>query len=197
MAALGALILAGGQNLRMGGDPKVLLTDGSGVRFLDSLCRALDSFPEKLLSTNTPALARGTDLVPVADQCPGQGPLGGLAAALAQCRSDGLVTVACDMPRFTPEAAAYLAGFSGRGWSAWAFRDRQGRLHPLCGVYMKSCLPAVQAALRAGERRAGALFRAVGGHGLPLEEAGLEEDVVCNVNTPLQLARLRQGRSPE
>ena len=55
---LGALILAGGQNRRMGGSPKALLPNGSGALILDGLRAAFAGFDEKLLSTNTPELAR-------------------------------------------------------------------------------------------------------------------------------------------
>ena len=41
---IGALILAGGINSRMGGTPKGLLTNAEGVRFIDILADSL-SFP--------------------------------------------------------------------------------------------------------------------------------------------------------
>lgn len=91
---LGALILAGGQNRRMGGSPKALLPNGSGARILDGLRAAFAGFDEKLLSTNTPELAAGTGFAPVPDAQPGMGPLAGLAAALSACQSDGLVVAA-------------------------------------------------------------------------------------------------------
>ena len=72
---LGALILAGGQNRRMGGSPKALLPNGSGALILDGLRAAFAGFDEKLLSTNTPELAAGTGFAPVPDARPGMGPL--------------------------------------------------------------------------------------------------------------------------
>lgn len=156
---LGALILAGGQNRRMGGSPKALLPNGSGALILDGLRAAFAGFDEKLLSTNTPELAAGTGFAPVPDARPGMGPLAGLAAALSACQSDGLVVAACDMPCFDRAAAEFLASFADQGWPAWALRDRAGRLHPLCGVYTKQCLPAIQAALAAGEHRVGWLLQ--------------------------------------
>ena len=156
---LGALILAGGQNRRMGGSPKALLPNGSGALILDGLRAAFAGFDEKLFSTNTPVLAAGTGFAPVPDARPGMGPLAGLAAALSACQSDALVVAACDMPCFDRAAAEFLASFADQSWPAWALRDRAGRLHPLCGVYTKQCLPAIQAALAAGEHRVGRLFQ--------------------------------------
>lgn len=190
---LGALILAGGQNRRMGGSPKALLPNGSGARILDGLRAAFAGFDEKLLSTNTPELAAGTGFAPVPDARPGMGPLAGLAVALSACQSDGLVVAACDMPCFDRAAAEFLASFADQGWPAWALRDRAGRLHPLCGVYTKQCLPAIQAALAAGEHRVGRLFQSVGGQAISLEGTSLPDAVVCNVNTPEELKELLQS----
>lgn len=190
-AALGALILAGGRNRRMSGDPKALLTDGAGIRFLDRLAAAFEDFEEKLLSTNEPLPAQGTGFTPVADRVPGQGPLGGLAAALTVCRSGGLVTAACDMPLFSKELAGYLASYADRGWGAWAVADRGGRLHPLCGVYTKACLPAIQAALAGGEHRVGMLFRALDGRVLSLADTPFGDELLCNINTPQELSAIR------
>ena len=99
---LGALILAGGQNRRMGGSPKALLPNGSGALILDGLRAAFAGFDEKLLSTNTPELAAGTGFAPVPDARPGMGPLAGLAAALSACQGTFLPdAVVCNVN--TPE----------------------------------------------------------------------------------------------
>ena len=166
---LGALILAGGQNRRMGGSPKALLPNGSGALILDGLRAAFAGFDEKLLSTNTPELAAGTGFAPVPDARPGMGPLAGLAAALSACQSDGLVVAACDMPCFDRAAAEFLASFADQGWPAWALRDR------------------------AGEHRVGRLFQSVGGQAISLEGTFLPDAVVCNVNTPEELKELLQS----
>lgn len=73
---IGGLILAGGQNRRMGGLHKAALRDSAGVRFLDRIAGAMGSPAERLLSTNTPALAEGTAFTPVPDRFPDTGPLG-------------------------------------------------------------------------------------------------------------------------
>ena len=127
---LGALILAGGQNRRMGGSPKALLPNGSGALILDGLRAAFAGFDEKLLSTNTPELAAGTGFAPVPDARPGMGPLAGLAAALSACQSDGLVVAACDMPCFDRAAAEFLASFADQGWPARAASTRSAASTP-------------------------------------------------------------------
>ena len=103
------------------------------------------------------------------------------------------MVAACDMPCFDRAAAEFLASFADQGWPAWALRDRAGRLHPLCGVYTQQCLPAIQAALAAGEHRVGRLFQSVGGQAISLEGTSLPDAVVCNVNTPEELKELLQS----
>ena len=83
----GVVILAGGRSRRMG-TCKALLTI-EGETMLSRLTRQLDDFQEKLLSTNTPALAEGLPLTPVPDFYPGAGPLAGLHAEDALVCRDG------------------------------------------------------------------------------------------------------------
>lgn len=186
---LGALILAGGEGRRMGCLPKALLT-ADGVSFLSRLTDALSGFHERILSTNHPGLTADSGLLSIPDRQKGLGPLGGIASALSVCESDGLLVVACDMPMVTAEFAAFLASFANRGWPAWACRDRQGRLHPLCGVYRKCCLPAITEYLTNGGRRVGPLFERVGGQAVCLADTPFPDSVLLNINTPEQLALL-------
>ena len=188
---IGGLILAGGQNRRMGGLPKAALRDSAGVRFLDRIAGAMGSPAERLLSTNTPALAEGTSFTPVPDRFPDTGPLGGIASALLFCRSDGLLTVSCDVPLVTPELFDFLRSFQDRGWPAWAVEDRTGRLHPLCGVYTKECLSLLLSQLDQGQRRVTRFFQSVGGQVVSLAGTSIPDTALANVNTPEEWDRLR------
>ena len=188
--AIGCLILAGGQNRRMGGRPKAALRDSAGVRFLDRIAAAMGSPDERLLSTNTPALAEGTAFTPVPDRFPGAGPLGGIASALLACRSDGLLAVSCDVPLVTPELFSFLLSFRDRGWPAWAVEDRTGRLHPLCGVYMKDCLPLLLSQLEQGCRRVTQFFYSADGQVVSLADTSIPDTALSNINTPEDWNRL-------
>ena len=155
----GALVLAGGRARRMGGRNKALLLLEERT-FLARLDAAFSGFEEKWLSTGTPALAEGTGFLPLADEIPDRGPLEGLRVALSRCRGEGLVVAACDMPLFPGALAHALAEALGER-EALVCRDRAGGLHPLCGIYRKSCLPAIQAQLDAGDFRVRRVLAAV------------------------------------
>ncbi len=188
MEEFGALVLAGGQARRMGGRSKALLLLEQRT-FLARLEESFAGFEEKLLSTNTPALAAGTDFLPVADRFPDRGPLEGLGAALALCRSDALVVAACDMPLFPAGLAHALLGALGDR-DALVCRDRAGGLHPLCGVYRKNCLPAIDAMLSGGDFRVRRVLERVNSGEFLLNGTPFPDRVLTNVNTPEELARL-------
>lgn len=151
----GAVILAGGHSRRMG-TCKALLEIG-GESMLARMTRQLDGFEERLLSANDPALAAGLPVTLVPDIYPGAGPLAGLHAALSAAESGMLFCVPCDMPHFTPALPRLLlARYSGE--DALVCRDSTGRLYPLCGLYAKTVLPALEEQLRGGRHRVSELL---------------------------------------
>jgi len=107
------VVLAGGQSRRMGRD-KALLRLDDGRTLLERTVRVLRtmglddvllsvSSPERALAlrTTVPAVAA---LPIVADDTPGRGPLGGLAAALRARPGHAVLLVACDLPHLDSHA---------------------------------------------------------------------------------------------
>lgn len=187
---IGGLVLAGGRALRMEGQDKALLRLENEC-FLHRLSRTLEGFEELFLSTNQPALAEGTPFVPVPDRVQGRGPLEGICAALTICKCSGLLVAACDMPLFS-QALAQSLSIAAQGQRAVACVDRQGRLHPLCGVYMKVCLPEMEAAITSKNFRMTQVFRAVGGVPFYLKGTPFPDSVLTNINTPEEFAALTE-----
>ncbi|RKJ57824.1 molybdenum cofactor guanylyltransferase [bacterium 1XD42-1] len=188
MNSFGGLVLAGGKGKRMGGCQKALLPF-QGHTFLQHLEAAFSGFDELLLSSNDPALAAGTRFQVVMDEKPGQGPLEGLRAALSICKSDGLVVTTCDTPLFSSTLAQLLME-ACQGCSAVACMDRKGRLHPLCGVYRKACVPVIEAALSEGIFRVQEVFQQAGGIIFPLAGTEIPDETLYNVNTQEEFAAL-------
>lgn len=188
---IGALILAGGQNSRMGGQHKALL-EWNGRTYLEYLEDAFAAFDEKIISTGVAALAEGTDFLAVPDEISGQGPLGGLSTALSVCRSNALVVCACDMPFVTAELTAFLAGQARLHpeAKAIAIRDRSGRLHPLCGVYKKEAAAIIHESLMQDESRMIRVFRKLEGLEIALAETTFPDRILANVNTPEEMEAL-------
>lgn len=160
------LILAGGASSRMG-RPKALLPFGPErlierqVRLLRPLCQEL------LIVTNDPDSFAFLGLPLVGDRAPGQGPLAGLEAGLAAASQPMALGVACDMPFLTEEVVTALYDLVvGRPVGAGAPAETNPHAgsplvavprtpagpEPLCALWRREALPAIQGALAAGQR---------------------------------------------
>lgn len=186
----GALILAGGKGRRMGGQNKALLQLEQRT-FLSRLEYALSDFEEKLISLQDDSWLGDSTFVPVLDQATDRGPMEGLRRALLSCRSDALLVVACDMPLFSKSLANALVQASD-GFDAVICQDRTGKLHPLCGIYSRQCLPAMDALIAQGNYRVNEIRKMVSSTVFSLEDAVLPDALLTNVNTPEALLSLHQ-----
>jgi molybdopterin-guanine dinucleotide biosynthesis protein A len=183
-----AAILAGGRANRCGGrDKGSLLVEGRSI-----LARQLD----ELSQLTSDILIVGADRVPtssllnlaavrpVQDRVPGQGPLGGLEAALTAARHDVVVVVACDMPFVTAKLLAHLLSCVG-DVDAVVPRTERG-YHPLCAVYTRRCRDAIQRRLASGQLAVRGLFEDVQVRFVDASEIARFGDpcrLLANVNT--------------
>lgn len=191
--ACSAVILAGGRSRRMG-RCKALLPLG-GETLLARLVGRLSAFPEVLISANDPALGAGLPARVVADRFPDAGPAGGLHAALTAAKLPFALCVPCDLPNFSAAAAACLLGAFPPDADALVCVDGAGRVHPLCGIYARSALPAIGEQLANRRFRVMELLRRLDCR--YLSTAGLLPDsVFYNVNTPQAYRRLLEGARP-
>ena len=188
------VILAGGGATRYGGRPKGL-ERVAGRRIIDRVAGALRAVSDDLLLVaNAPDAGSWLPGVrTVRDVREGEGALGGLHAALAQAGTD-ILLVAWDMPF---ASGALLGAMRARGEAEGldavlpeSDGSRRG-VEPLCAWYAAACLPAVTAALEAGDRRVIAFHDAVRVGRVPLAEVvrfGDPARLFANVNTPEELA---------
>jgi molybdopterin-guanine dinucleotide biosynthesis protein A len=150
-----AIILAGGSSTRMGHDKALLSLDGQSL--LDTIVAELrPHFADVLISARGPKDGYPAGVRVIGDRQPGEGPLAALASALAASEHDINFVRACDIPDMNTDLVCRMLRLA-RG--ADIVVPRAGdRPEPLYAVYRKSVLPATDAALAAGERRAGAIF---------------------------------------
>lgn len=184
----GTLILAGGKGRRMGGQNKALLQLEQKT-FLSRLEEALSGFEEKLISLQDDSWLGDSAFSPVFDEVTDRGPIEGLRRGLARCRSDALLVVACDMPLFSEELAKALIRES-EDLDVLICRDREGKLHPLCGVYSKQCLPAIESLIAQGDYRVRNLLKMVPSGFFSLDDSDFFDALLSNVNTPEALTAL-------
>lgn len=201
-------ILAGGQSRRYG-SPKALAEVG-GVRIIDRVVAALRQVtPDLILSANEPDLFADLGLPTYTDEQPGLGALGGIHTALVRAHEagrPGILAVACDMPFPSLPLLRELrhTAFDAPNTPSpdVVIPESHGRrgIEPLFAAYGVRCLPAIDAAIRDGDRRM------IGFHGrvvvtrLPLERVASLCDpdrTFLNVNTPAERDRAEALGEPD
>jgi molybdopterin-guanine dinucleotide biosynthesis protein A len=160
------------------------------VRQLTRLRSAADQF---IVITNRPEDYAFLNLPLFSDLLPGTGLLGGLYTALRTASTPLLAVVACDMPFLQPDLIAAQRDLLLRESADVVVpRSPQG-LEPMHMLYQReACLPAVRAAIEAGERRMISWFSAVRVREMSPDEVALIDPQFhsfINVNSPEEFQR--------
>lgn len=145
-----AIILAGGDSQRMGGDKASVLLGGQTL--LQRVIVAMQQvFPHVIVSVrqlrpeiNLPQVCDGH----IGEGKQGGGPLAGLVAGLDRITTPWAFVVACDMPFVAPAMVELLAGY--RINCQAVVPVVQGHPQPLAAFYAGSCLGKLRAHLVGG-----------------------------------------------
>lgn len=181
-------ILAGGRATRLGGRDKAWL-QRDGRAQVEYVVAALGPLASQVLvsANRSPARYAAIGLETVADRAPDRGPLGGLHALAAACRTPWLLTVPVDVARADPGAAARLLAAPEPAYVV----DEDG-VQPLFACWPAAALVAAAAEALDEDRLAvQALQRRLGMRALAM--AGR----LGNLNTPADLAAAGIAPDPE
>jgi molybdopterin-guanine dinucleotide biosynthesis protein A len=181
---LTGLVLAGGASQRMGRDKALLELDGRSL---------IQIVVERMAQVCSEVLIVSGDVEPyiglgapvVEDRFQDVGVLGGLHAGLRAASDELTLAVGCDMPFLNPGLLRAFADWA-EGYDVALLRQGE-HVEPLHGAYRRTCLPAMEAAIRAGERRIISFFPQVRVRYITLEEVAPIDphlDSFRNVNTP-------------
>lgn len=141
------IILAGGRSSRMRSD-KALLRIGDET-MLQHTVGILEALVDSVLIVGR-ADDQMTTAIAVPDDCPGTGPLGGLATGLRHMRSPHALVVAVDHPYLNTDVLRYLQQRLEYYDAAVPIVD--GQPQPTHAVYGRHCLPMVEQHLGRGQR---------------------------------------------
>jgi molybdenum cofactor guanylyltransferase len=181
-------ILAGGRSTRMGTNKAVL--EFGGQRLIEGLLQKIRPlFPEVLIIANESAPYADLDVPVFPDRIPDTGSLGGIYTAVNHSAFPQTFCIACDMPLANPAVIAYLRD-QAPGYDVVVPRTEEG-YQPLHAVYSQTCLPRMEAMIRAGSLKIDRLFPSVRVRTVEAEELRpLDPSLRCfvNVNTREELA---------
>ena len=149
-------ILAGGASSRFGRD-KALVEIG-GLSMLERMIRLLRA------ATKEVKLVVGRDdykkfgLESVADQWPGEGPLGGIITALedatrSAAKSEWNLILSCDMPFLTKEWLSFLLRRAEASTAEVILPRSASGPEPLCACYRNRAAAKLRKAFEAGTRK--------------------------------------------
>jgi molybdopterin-guanine dinucleotide biosynthesis protein A len=149
------IVLAGGENKRMGMDKAFLKLDGIPMiehvlRSLKAVCRDI------IIVTNSPRAYEAYEATVVTDAFDMRGPLTGIYSGLQKSADEYNFVVACDMPFLNPDLMAYMAGLA-EGYDI-VVPALGNMFEPLHAVYRKGLVPVIEAQIMQRRQRIRELF---------------------------------------
>ena len=187
-ADITALILAGGRGSRMGGQDKGLLPF-RGTCLAGAVLDGIRPHVGAVLvsaNRNLDDYARLGAAV-VRDSLPGhQGPLAGILAGLEHAATPYLLTLPCDGPFFGPGLVARLSAALSASAAEVAVAHDGERLQAAYALLERRLLPALRAALEAGERRTQGWYRSLNWTQVDFSD---QPGWFLNLNTPEDYGR--------
>lgn len=184
------LVLAGGHSRRMGADKALLpwrgatmLAHSAGI--LDELCAST-----YIVSSHSRHALAGIPRVP--DLYPDKGPLGGILTGFQYCPTAWVMVLACDMPLMSARLLSRLTALADDAANAVLFRQ-ESRFQPLAGLYHRSAVPVLSAALREDRLSLQKIIPLLQVHIHPVDrnfDPQLDR-ALTNVNTPEEWAALQ------
>jgi molybdopterin-guanine dinucleotide biosynthesis protein A len=180
------IILAGGENKRMGVDKAFLKV--AGMPMIEHVLLALGSVVHQIIIvTNSPERYGGYDVKVVSDRLDRRGPLTGIYSGLFVSDSEYNIVVACDMPFLNAGLLSYMLE-QAQGYEA-VVPLRGEQTEPLHAVYSKKLLSVMEKQIGEDDRRIQSLFVRAKVRYVTEEEINRfdpERRSFINLNTPQQ-----------
>lgn len=178
-------LMAGGQSTRMGTDKGLLPFMGRpmALYILDQVANLSEDI---FIVSNKPDDYRQIAGNIHPDKITGIGALGGIHAALTYAHYGLCLVLACDMPFISKDLIGYLVERT-EGVDAVIPDLGDNKLEPFRALYRQTCLPAVEAAIEAGQRKAVSFLPQVKARYInkaELERLNPSLDTFLNINTP-------------
>ncbi len=184
-----AVILAGGQGRRMGGQDKGLLEFG-GRLIIEILIEALQSQQLNIVINANRNLStyQSYGYPVIGDELKDfQGPLAGFASTMAEVKSNYILTLPCDSPLLADNFGARFIETHNREQTSICVAHDGNRLQPVYALIDTSLLDDLNRFLQSGERK---IDRWYAQHDYSTVDFSGEVTMFENINTPEDRERL-------
>ncbi len=185
-----AVILAGGQGRRMGGQDKGLIEiDGRAIVqiLIEKLRR--QSLPILVNANRNQQLYAAFGEAVVSDQIDNyQGPLAGFASAMSQVNSDYILTMPCDSPLLIDDYADRFITAQASANAAICVAHDGERMQPVHALIRVDLLDSLLEFLDSGDRK---IDRWYAKHKPELVDFSDSAGMFANINTPQDQQRLQ------
>lgn len=158
-------VLAGGRSTRMGRD-KALLPWNDRPLLVHMLSLVESATGTAIVLGSHTRYSAICDAVCWDDLRPGLGPMGGLETALTRTQADWNLVVSIDTPGVKPATLEALVHVASRTIAevivvcdSPSADHVAGQVHPLCAIYHRRCLSAVEDSIRQGDLRVMSLLK--------------------------------------
>jgi molybdopterin-guanine dinucleotide biosynthesis protein A len=195
---ISGFVLAGGQSSRMGQDKALIEFNGQSQLFrslalLKPLCETTTIIGPR---ARYASLELGVGIIEDAvEPC---SPLGGILTGLRQSAHEHSLFLACDLPLMTSRFLNYLvsAGLT-EGADVVVPVDGSGEYEPLCALYSRQCLPAIEASITAEQFEVSRFYESVAklrviGTG-EIRHFSPDFRIFTSLNTPEELEAVKQA----
>ena len=195
---IGALILMGGKNSRMGGNNKGMLKYKEKT-FLDCIIDIFDNFDNIYISVNNKIFDEyvekyeSENIHIVKDIYQEIGPMGGIYSVLKCCKEKYLFVIACDMPLMSKEFVQAFCDKFERDADLFMTCNEGGKLMPLGAIYSKDLLLDMEVLIKDKKYKLIELIPNNKFKKINLKELGFTDRVYHNINTPEEYKELIQS----
>jgi molybdenum cofactor guanylyltransferase len=184
MSTTTAFILAGGRSSRMGSDKALLRVGEQSLlqRALLTASQAADTV--RIVGPGERYAAFGEMVEDIFRDC---GPLGGIHAALRSTSTASNLMLSVDLPMMSSTFLRWLLQQAEMSSALIVVPDAAGGPQPLCAIYRRDALDAMEDALKRGEYKIGGLFSQLPTRMIAEQEIvanGFSTAIFQNINTP-------------
>ena len=181
MMEIGAVILAGGKSSRMGEDKGLITYKGKPM--VQWSIEAVAPITSKIVIVSSNPSYQKFNVPVIEDQIPDQGPLGGIVSGMEYLQTDKAIILPCDTPHISTDLLLEL--LQEGAYNAVCIPQKNGRIHPLTGIYNHSILNHLKEQLALSRLK---MTRAM--EGLDVKHFIADhwpENALKNINTPNDL----------